>query len=441
MTIVKLAFLLALLFHPTLLPAAAQTASLPVKVQIFENSKPGAEFELSSSEPVEEYAEAAFGFIRFPTKYSANALPLDRSTPFVIRASSKRAFPAGEYEFQLRAKGPARFLLDGEILLTTKPQERNTSGNDPVPPPVERNDSPIRPAPYPHQEVIATVKLDGQEHSFSLTAVIGGKGLVPSPGELSVSMGRRDEIPRLLGDPDSPLLTDEAWESYAQQQIERQRQEDVVRRRTLSAEVVALWDEYHQQVRARVSREPAPAVPKVSAQTPVFNGIDRFIGARLEQVGVRPTPLSSDLDFFRRLSLDTIGVVPSPEEIQAFLSDPADQRRPRAIERLLAHTGWADHWVSYWQDALAENPGILKPDLNNSGPFRWWLHQSFTDNIPFDRLVAELVQMEGSISLGAPAAFKLATLNDSPMAAKADILSQAFLGEKLSCARCRVTFI
>lgn len=435
-TISGCVLLFSILPPPARCSAVAETASLPVKVEIFENLKAGSELELRDAQPGEEYAERAFAFVRFPTKYSANALPLDRSAPFVIRASSKRAFPAGEYQFRLRAKGAARFLIDGETFLSTKPQERNASGNDPVPPPVERNNSPIRPAPYPHQEAVATVHLDGNEHSFALTALIGGKGLVPSPGELSVSVARIGDIPRLLGDPDSPLLTDEAWEAYAEKQIERQRQDDVLRRRTLSTEVAAQWAEYHQQIRAWLNRKPAPEAPKVSEQTPVFNAIDQFIGARIEQAKTRPTPLSSDLDFLRRLSLDTIGMVPSLEEIKTFLEDPADQRRPRAIERLLAHPGWADHWVSYWQDALAENPGILKPDLNNSGPFRWWLHQSFTDNIPFDRLVAELVQMEGSIYQGAPAAFKLATLNDSPMAAKADILSQAFLGEKLSCARC-----
>ena len=73
--------------------------------------------------------------------------------------------------------------------------------------------------------------------------------------------------------------------------------------------------------------------------------------------------------------------------------------------------------MPYWQDVLAENPGILKPDLNNTGPFRWWLHQSFSDDVPFDRFVTELVEMQGSQTLGAPAAFAQATLNDSPMAA------------------------
>ena len=92
--------------------------------------------------------------------------------------------------------------------------------------------------------------------------------------------------------------------------------------------------------------------------------------------------------------------------------------------------------MSYWQDVLAENPGILKPDLNNTGPFRWWLHQSFTDNIPIDRMAAELIQMDGSLVQGGPAGFAQATLNDAPMAAKADIIAQAFLGQKLGCARC-----
>ena len=95
---------------------------------------------------------------------------------------------------------------------------------------------------------------------------------------------------------------------------------------------------------------------------------------------------------------------------------------------MLSHPGWADHWVPYWQDVLAENPSILKPDLNNSGPFRWWLHQAFSDDLPFDRVVTELVEMEGSLYQGAPRGFAMASLNDAPMAAKADILSQAFSG-------------
>src|SRR6185369_14006664 len=135
------------------------------------------------------------------------------------------------------------------------------------------------------------------------------------------------------------------------------------------------------------------------------------------------------------VSLDASGLIPTPAEIRAFLADPPAERRSRAVERLLASPSWADHWVSYWQDVLAENPGILKPTLNNTGPFRWWLHEAFLDNWPIDRFVTELVLMDGSRMYGGPAGFGMATQNDAPMAAKAQILARAFLGVELACAR------
>ena len=66
------------------------------------------------------------------------------------------------------------------------------------------------------------------------------------------------------------------------------------------------------------------------AKTPVYNDIDRFIGARLEEAKVAPPPLTSDLEFLRRVSIDTTGLIPTPDEIRAYLADPAaDAPRPR----------------------------------------------------------------------------------------------------------------
>lgn len=151
---------------------------------------------------------------------------------------------------------------------------------------------------------------------------------------------------------------------------------------------------------------------------------------------VRVSELTSDLEFLRRATLDTAGVVPSAAEIAAFLEDRRPDKRARAIDRLLEDERWADHWVSYWQDVLAENPNILKPTLNNSGPFRFWIHESLADNLPMDQFVTELVMMEGSATAGGPAGFAVATENDVPMAAKAHILGTAFLGVEMKCARC-----
>ena len=429
--------LLALRAEATL-EAESEAAILrgPVQIEIYEDLKTGSEFELTEVTASESYRQPAFGFVQFPTKYSPNALPLDRSTPFVVRAVLDRFSISGEYEFRLRSRGTSRFLVDGNLVLSTKPQKANTTGDDPVPPPPAERDSAVRPIPYPHQEGLVTLRLDDRPHRFELIAVIGGKGLTPSPGELSVSFNRKDELPKLLGAVDAPFLTDIGWFDFVNAQVERQRSADAIRRRAASVGVRERWNLYHQEVRDWVKSHPEPEIPEVDDSTSVFTEIDQFIGARLEEAGVSSNPLTTDLEFIRRLALDTIGTVPTTTEVRSYLERPREQRRRWAIEYFVDQPGWADHWVSYWQDVLAENPGILKPDLNNSGPFRWWLRQSFQDNIPFDRLVGELIQMEGSIYKGGPAGFKLATLNDAPMAAKADILAQAFLGEKLSCARC-----
>ena len=133
-----------------------------------------------------------------------------------------------------------------------------------------------------------------------------------------------------------------------------------------------------------------------------------------------------------------MGTIPSLQLIQEFQQrqNSGEEARIWAIDFLLAQDGWADHWTSYWQDVLAENPNIINPTLNNTGPFRWWIYESLIDNKPMDRFVTELIMMEGSKFYGGPAGFSVASQNDVPLAAKAHILGQAFLGIQMQCARC-----
>ncbi len=453
--ILCLAAPLAVVANPVL-EASLETVG-PVVVEIYENLAPAPpstpeeaeagwdkkyvhhkarDIDLIGLTPTFSYTESAFGFPRLPTKFSKNALALDYSEPFALKAGMKAALPAGSYRFRLRSKGSARFEVDGEILATTKRQVPNRSSNDELPPPPKFVEPPLRPASVPHQDVLVTMDLDGGEHEFTLIALIGGYGLIPDPAELSLSYSRDGELDRLLGGAGTPFLTNEGWEAYEAKVIARHSEGDVARRRAADDAVEAAWADRHRQVRAWLATKAPVDAPRVASEESVHNDIDRFIQVKLEEAGLGPMPLTSDLEFLRRLSLDAIGVIPTADEIRAYLKDPPELRRQRAIERLLNDPGWADHWIPYWQDVLAENPSILKPDLNNSGPFRWWLHQAFSDDLPFDRLVTELIEMEGSLYKGAPRGFAMASLNDAPMAAKADILSQAFLGQKLSCARC-----
>ncbi len=151
---------------------------------------------------------------------------------------------------------------------------------------------------------------------------------------------------------------------------------------------------------------------------------------------IESPPLVDDFTFLRRVYLDCVGVPPTLSEVQEFLDDESADRRERVVDRLLQDDRWADNWVGYWQDVLAENPNLLKPTLNNTGPFRWWIHEALVDNKSIDRFTTELMLMRGSTWGGGSAGFAIASQNDVPMAAKAHVVGAAFLGVNLKCARC-----
>jgi hypothetical protein len=408
-----------------------------VAVEILEGIPDKRSWDFTPPEPAERYTEEAFGFVAVPRKWSNKAILLDRSNPYLLRATATIALPSGEYRILLRSRNAAKLFLDEEVLAETGFIKANASGHESVPDVPAATDEGVRALPVGHQEKITTVTLDGAEHRIRLESFIGGQKLRMELGELLVAVAPPGEAFQLLGTSGKRIGVSESdWRLYAAANRERMKRHDAVARATIGAEEAEYWQTRHELARREWSNRPAPAVPDVAATTPVHNAIDRFIGKRLQERGVAPAPLTDDLAFIRRVTLDTVGVIPTRAEIETFLNDRDPGRRARAIDRLLADPRWADHWVGYWQDVLAENPGILKPTLNNTGPFRWWIHQALEDNLPMDRFVTELVMMEGSTMYGGPAGFAMASLNDSPMAAKAHIAAKAFLGIELQCARC-----
>lgn len=143
-----------------------------------------------------------------------------------------------------------------------------------------------------------------------------------------------------------------------------------------------------------------------------------------------------DTAFLRRSYFDTVGVPPTADEIRSFLEDASPNKREKWIAQLVDDPRFAEHWMSFWQDLLAENPTLLNQSMGSTGPFRWFLLESLVDRKPLDRMVTELILMRGSNQTGGSAAFGLAGESDSPMAAKAGIIATAFLGMDLQCARC-----
>ncbi len=424
--------------------AEAEIAPLAVKpgevlVQIREGVPDKRDWNFSPPRLTEQYIERSFAFVGVPQKYSNKALLADRSSPFLITASGRVDLPAGKHRLLLRSRGAARVYVDGKLTIETPFQTLNSSGHEEVPELPAALEPEARPLPVGHAERLVEIELDGQPHDFKLECIVGGRGLRPDLGELCVSIAGADQPLALLSQSIRLPLTDANWLAYATEQRMRLEKMNHVARQSAGAEETKYWALRHDLARQHVGGLKAPDVPERSEDRAALNEVDRFINHKAAPAGrgpLRPAAAIDDATFLRRLSLDTIGVIPSGEEVAAYFQAPRAERRQRAIERLLTDSRWADHWTSYWQDVLAENPGLLKPQLNNTGPFRWWIYESFVDNKPIDRFVTELVMMEGSRLSGGPAGFAMATQNDSPMAAKGNIVAKASLGVEMQCARC-----
>ena len=258
----------------------------------------------------------------------------------------------------------------------------------------------LRPGLYEQQMVVES---PGAEHVFTLEAFVGdSSGLRMETGELSVSISSDGKKYSFLSPKRHVPLTDEGWENYAEERSMAMDRRNAATRRAVSSEEAEYWQWRHQVARKHLAKlEPLGG-----------KSVDEFVDRKLRMAKLKPFDQVDDWTFLRRVSLDVVGVPPTPQQIKFFFADSSPTRRSKFIDRILAKDGWADHWVGYWQDVLAENPNILKPSLNNTGPFRFWIHESFTDNKPFDRFVTELVMMEGSKYYGGPAGFEMAAEND-----------------------------
>ena len=82
---------------------------------------------------------------------------------------------------------------------------------------------------------------------------------------------------------------------------------------------------------------------------------------------LRP-PTASAL--IRRACYDLTGLPPTPEEVDAFVNDPAPDAYEKLIDRLLASPGYGEKWGRHWLDLVryAETHGY---ERDSAKPFAW----------------------------------------------------------------------
>ncbi|GDY23164.1 hypothetical protein LBMAG56_45110 [Verrucomicrobiota bacterium] len=195
-----------------------------------------------------------------------------------------------------------------------------------------------------------------------------------------------------------------------------------------------------------------PTSPPTASRT---NPIDAFITAKLAEKGLTPAPLAPRATLIRRLKFSLLGLPPTPEEVAAFLADPAPEPIAYAalVDRFLASPHYGERWARHWLDVVrfAESNGFeMNQARKNAWPYRDYVIRAFNEDKPYDRFILE--QLAGD-SLGADeatgflvgGAFDQVKSPDPVLTAnqRADELhdmvgttGSAFLGLTVNCARC-----
>src|SRR5439155_19725717 len=127
------------------------------------------------------------------------------------------------------------------------------------------------------------------------------------------------------------------------------------------------------------------------------NPIDRFILARLEKEGLRPSPEAERPTLIRRLSLDLLGLLPSPQEVDEFVNDTKPQAYERLVGRLLASPHYGERQARHWLDLAryADSNGYTIDGKRSIWPWRDQVIGAFNRDLPFDRFTIE--QLAGDL--------------------------------------------
>lgn len=197
--------------------------------------------------------------------------------------------------------------------------------------------------------------------------------------------------------------------------------------------------------------------PEVSDGDWVRDDLDRFVLAKLEQAGRRPSAKADRAALLRRATFALTGLAPTPEEIVAFVADDRSDAFKRVVDRLLKSPEFGVHWGRHWLDGVR-----YADNIDKSGEYRRWVVRAFNEDLPYDKFLklqiagdlipadetvpADRVHESGASLDGITATGMLSLAvweqvgRDLAVAeivdSQIDLVGRQLLGLTLACARC-----
>jgi Protein of unknown function (DUF1549)/Protein of unknown function (DUF1553)/Planctomycete cytochrome C len=138
---------------------------------------------------------------------------------------------------------------------------------------------------------------------------------------------------------------------------------------------------------------PVPEVKDTHwARTP----IDKFVLAKMEQGGLKPSAQADRRTLIRRATYDLTGLPPTPEEVEAFEKDKSPHAWENLVDRLLASPKYGERWGRHWLDVARyaeDDVRGLDPKgrgympFNGAYRYRDWVIKSVNQDMPFDQFL------------------------------------------------------
>lgn len=182
--------------------------------------------------------------------------------------------------------------------------------------------------------------------------------------------------------------------------------------------------------------------------------MDSFVARRLQERGLKSAVEAERSVWLRRVSLDLTGLPPTLKQREEFLADDSAEAYDKVVDRLLNSPQYAERMATMWMDVAryADTFGYQNDVEMNVWPWRDWVIQAFTENLPYDQFIVQ--QLAGDRLPNATPETRLATTFNrlhrqtneggsvpeefrlTGIADRTTTMGTAFLGLTLECCRC-----
>ena len=226
------------------------------------------------------------------------------------------------------------------------------------------------------------------------------------------------------------------------------------------------WQTVLEQRKQWWSLQPIadPVAPEVADRAWSKNAIDRFLATGLAKASLEPATLTEPRTLMRRLSYVLTGLPPTPAQIDDFERRAAIDRNAAVteeVDRLLDDPAFGERWARHWMDWIryAESHGSEgDPPVPYAWRYRDYLIRALNADVPIDQLIREHLagdlldepRMNPELGINESAIgiaqYRFVLHGFGPTDAldeqvrftenQIDVVSKAFLGMTVACARC-----